>query len=253
VVTVAKGKDIDECVRIDPGLWKRAVKKPILVWDFYLNNALKIWPEITAEAKKTISEKVLPLFARIDNEVVKAHYFKKLAQIFDVSEEVILKQAEKITKKSNISYRSKPTEPEKEQRPRKEALDEYILATILQSKKDFAKLLESSKPEFLTNPVVKKIFANFGKWPKSESFNIAKFATIVSDELKDTVNRLFLQNIPDREEQTDSEKKWLKNWREVEKIYWHDKLSQLRKGMNNEENQQTQTEVLKIVQKLKSL
>lgn len=131
VIVIPDAKDPDEAIKKDPGAFKKAVKNDVNVYDFLINKAISHFAKDTVDGKRKISSDILPLLTNIQNEIIKEHYFRKLAKELDTSFESIAKQAEKISKKETEVPLPKT---QKEKRVREEVLEEYLLALIVQAK-----------------------------------------------------------------------------------------------------------------------
>lgn len=157
VVATQNGKDPDEALRTDPILFKKAAKHPVSAYDFILEQAIVHHSKQTAEGKKRIADELLPLLSLVQNEIVKEHYLKKLASELDTSYESVEKQVERMQKKETTT--TKYAVPQTK-RVRKELLEEYLVALILQSEntKDvFAKIWSSLSDVSFSVPAYQKI------------------------------------------------------------------------------------------------
>ncbi len=230
VVNLPVGKDADECIRTDPKLWKQAVKKAVPVYDFYLKSAVQNFGFENGEAKKKVVEEVLPLLNKITNEVVKAHYLKKLAELIEVSEESVMREAKRKQDQSGFPTRAVKQEKETIVKTKTGGLEEYLLILIFHSGEDFRLMLKEAKPKMLTNPVVKKTFSYIEKYAKqNKKMVIANFVKILPEELLETTSRLYLEDLRDVENSSQSlMEEWRKSWKKVEKLFLRDKLSKLR-------------------------
>ncbi len=261
VIVLTQGKDVDQFARDNPSGWRKQSKKTIPVFDFYLNLAVERFGTKEAESKKRITEEILPIFSRISNQVVKAHYFKKLAEVLAVDERVIAKEAERLAKKEKVypSQTYQETDEKKEVcRSRREVLEEYLLAILLQSKESFSFLIRKLKADYLKTPAVKRIFAFLKKYRRASSvFKIGKFVKMIPDELGEITNRLFLFDLKGLDgEEEKLKREWQKSWQEVEKMALRDKLGELRgvlgdKERSKKEKEKAEKEVVEIVKKLK--
>ncbi len=130
VVVLPNGKDPDEAIKKDPVLFKKALSKDLNVYDFLIDKLAKDNDKNSAEGKKKITDEILPLLSQVSNEVVKEHYLKKLSSLIDISFETLRKQTEKYElgqKKEEIIVSNK------QKIKRREMLEEYLIALILQS------------------------------------------------------------------------------------------------------------------------
>src|SRR5258706_2826858 len=101
VVVFTQGKDADEAIKENVIGFKKAMKNPIGVYDFLLSQSLKANNPESADGKMRISQDVLPLFAEIENQIVREHYLQKLAQVLNTSPDAIEREIEKL-KKSQV-------------------------------------------------------------------------------------------------------------------------------------------------------
>lgn len=208
------GKDPDECVRKSAKLWRESVKKAVSIWDFYLDAAFERYGGKTAEAKKKIGEELMPVFARISNEIVKAHYIKILARRLEVNEEVIIKEMAKVKKRATI----KPffDKPKPTRKSRRELLEEYLLALLVRKK-----LLLLPKVK-ITTPVIKRILS---RMKKKKRFSHDSFYKQLPEELKETFSRLYLQDLGE----IDLEQEINQTVKELKKMALREKLKELAK------------------------
>lgn len=261
VIRMEKGKDPDECIRQDASSWFKAVKKAVPFYDFLLDSAVVRYPPINAEAKKKISQEILPVLAGISHEIVKAHYVKKLARQLEVSEEVILSAMAKIEKKEEVKGAEKGREGRK---TRQEILEEYLLSLVLQShdaKESFDYFLsffdEKEAEKYFIVPSTKRIFGSLLSFLASHKFQIEAFIRTLPKELTPVLDYLYLKD-------------WGKAWeeeglkQEVKKVALGLKILALKRelkeisakmhGTEDEEKARKLTEQFqKISQKLTSL
>jgi DNA primase len=237
------GKDPDECARHSPGLWKESVEKAIPVFDFYVKSATSRFNGQSVEGKKKISEELVPILANITNEVIKAHYLKKLANILEVDEEIVIKEMERWRRLKQVhSYAAIKTlasKPVKKAKSRWEMLEELLLSLILQKDEDVGKLIGQVNIEHLVDPVLKKIFEHLKKFVMDKKkYTINSFTATLPEELVETTDRLYLQDLQDI--MTD-ESKFLREWgktiKELEKFYLKDQLTKLTQQIREQEQQ----------------
>ena len=197
IIATPNGKDPDEAVRNDPFAFKKAVKNDVGVYDYLLEQTLVSVNKESAEGKKKITEELLPLFAGIENEIVKEHYLKKLAKSLDVSYESMRKQSEKMQKKE---VENTLIQKVKDTRPRQEILEEYLLALILQDvnpKKMFDNAIKNLSEFVFTTPAHEKIFENLTSYfAETAVFNHEKFLKILPPELFAAFDRCYLLPLP---------------------------------------------------------
>jgi DNA primase len=257
VINLPQGKDPDECVRTNPVSWHKAVKKPILIWDFYLGSAITRFGKTSGEAKKRITEEILPLFNKISNEVVKAHYLKKLAGQLEVQEEAVVAEAKRLQGREKVSFIKSPAPKLVAKINRKDRIEEYMLALVLHLPQDSVNIIKDLKTEYLDNPVIKRTFSALSQYlATNPTLVIEKFVKILPEELKETTQKLYLQDLQDLEDDKEKLiKEWQKTLKEVEKLYFRAKLGKLKKTLsvktgNPEQKDEVEKELLKIIKKI---
>src|SRR3990167_3963768 len=125
VVVVPLGKDPDELLKENPGLFKKAIREDEGIYDYLLRVTIDQNDKKTIEGKRKISQSILPIISGIANEIVKEHYLRKLSIELETSFESVLKENEKFGKKESLREERKP---EKQKRSREEVLEEYLLS-----------------------------------------------------------------------------------------------------------------------------
>lgn len=91
-----KYKDPDEAVKGDPEFFKSQLKKTVPVWDFIIQSVVQSHEVNTIKGKKEILSIVLPFLLKITNSVIRADYFKKLANEIGSDVDSIYDEARKI-------------------------------------------------------------------------------------------------------------------------------------------------------------
>lgn len=190
VANLVGGKDPDELASKNPAGWKKVIDSTIPIYDFFLQSALNRFDVTTAVGKRKIGEEILPIFAKISNEIVKAHYLRELAEKLAIPPEAILNQAGKMA----IELPKQPTvsTSQKIKRSHQEVLEEYL----------FALAFQSDEPQFLIDPSVKTLIKTLAATRiidcleefslKKKKFNSQEFTKLLPAELLDIFNNAYL-------------------------------------------------------------
>jgi len=150
VINLAGGKDPDELIKENPDKWKESIKKSQNFMDYlFMANALNL--DLTrVDHKKTYAKKLLPLIGKLGDEVERAHYLNKLADILNVSVEVLSSALKQVpgTKNSKqaVNETAKPASIGNQDRLTAEHLLGLILRFPGQAKNVFSRL----EPEMIT-------------------------------------------------------------------------------------------------------
>ncbi len=86
VLALKNGKDPDECIRENLNEWKRAVKNPQPIMEYYFSSAFKDKDLNGIEDKGRISRELLPVVAKLGDPVEKDLWLKRLSGDLGVSE-----------------------------------------------------------------------------------------------------------------------------------------------------------------------
>lgn len=200
VVTLEKYKDPDEAAQKEPEYLKEQVKKAENVYDFYLNSAFQRLRGQTPEEKKKIGQELIPILAKIEDQIVKDVFIKKLAERLGVNEESIILQIEKnVTQKPSVSA---PT-PKTEARLRRDILEEYFLALVFQSK-EVTHLLRPETAALIRLPLSLKLVKALEDYSKEgKKFSSQFFFKTLPAELQESFNKLYLIDFGEKVEDKD--------------------------------------------------
>lgn len=196
VITLPQGKDPDELIRETPHLFKQAVKQDTNIYDFIIDSSLATIDAHTTEGKKKVLETTLPFLTVIDNEVIKEHYFKKLALHLDTSVESLVRQAEKM----RTGRLPEPSPPLKKKSSREELLESYLLTLILQAESPpyylhISTQVLANTP--LSTPSYDKLYKNLNGYAKNtNTFAIREFSLQLPSELTETFDICYLTPLP---------------------------------------------------------
>lgn len=222
VIVLPNGKDPDESIQDSPVIFKQAVKGGINVFDFLLAEALKKFDLSTAEGKKAITEDVLPIYALIENEIVKEHYLQELARAIGSSLDALRREMDKQKKQTVVKRAFIPSSPQPN-RSREEILEEYLLSLLVQSDNP-SSILIAVLP-FLTLyvwkiPAYQKILQHMQEFVASAaSFDQKLFIENLPQELESAFDTVFLLPIPQFTDAQHAVQEAKKVARDLQEIY----------------------------------
>jgi DNA primase len=135
-IEIPKGKDADECIKIDPSLWKEAVRSKIPTITYFLEKMAKKADLTSLDSKQRILKFVIPLLTVIDDKVVQDHHIKEISQKSGISENILRKYINSPKYEKHLK-----AEIEHEQKIEKSdlSLESYLLAILLQNKRYISK------------------------------------------------------------------------------------------------------------------
>jgi DNA primase len=131
VVKMKGAKDPGELAMENPQEWKKCVEEAVVIYDFYLNSAVERYG-LDVVGKQRIGRELLPIWAKIGDEIVKAHYIKKLASILGVDEEDVRAQIKKASPlEMKIEAKTEEVKRLKPSSLRREVLEEYVVGLLV--------------------------------------------------------------------------------------------------------------------------
>lgn len=95
VVQIEGGKDPDEIARKSPEKWRELVEKSVDVYEFIMDGAFKKFDVTKVDGVKKITEEVVPFLAKIENDVVREVWAKRLADKIGVALKGVMGEIEK--------------------------------------------------------------------------------------------------------------------------------------------------------------
>ena len=199
VVVLDFAKDPDEAVRVNLSRFKKLLKKPTTIYDFFIDLAFKNNPEDNAFSRKKIVEEVADLVDNIRNPIVRGYYIKKLASIVALSEKTIeqyfrQRRLQENRKKNLILITS--TKKQK----REIILEKYLLSQLFQTEEKKTLLdkifLVLEEKDFLI-PVHFKILKAVDEYLKNSSqenqeIDIKKFVKNLDSSLVPVFDEIYL-------------------------------------------------------------
>jgi DNA primase len=222
VVTIPLGKDPDEAARENAGLFKKAIKDAVPVYDYFLSSALARFDVTTAYGKKKIAEELVPVITKIDNPVIQNHYVKKLAATISSSEQAIAESMRRAQRPVGRTQ-SEVADSRREASTRPEKMEIYMLALMLQgdTRELFGQLEEKGLLVEFHNAAVHRIMDQLVSTLSSSEgkIDVSAFAASLPAELVPTVDEALLWDIGDMDpRESNFMLEWQKMVREFEKV-----------------------------------
>jgi DNA primase len=254
VVEIKGGKDPDEVAQKNPDLWKKLVNEAVPLYDYFINSAFLQFHGETGEEKRKIGQILIPVLAKITDQIVQSHYIQVLAKRLGVEEEAIAAEIKKFVSRQTLS----PvfvSEKRRDFRTRQEVLEEYLLALGFQSgewkwlvKRRVLKLVKTLR--FLK---ILEILREYLK--KYKNINSRKLAKMIPPELEETFNRLYLLDLePILKDEARVKEEFQRTLLEMEKIYLKEELKNLAREIERLESKEEEGELLeKLSNKFRDL
>lgn len=89
VITIPEGKDPDELIRRDPGLWQEAIRSQTYALDWLVDRYGSQSDLTSGQGKRQFSDRLLPVVRALRDPVEQEHYLQQIAQKTGVSVEAL--------------------------------------------------------------------------------------------------------------------------------------------------------------------
>ena len=230
-------KDPDEAIKADPVFFKKQLKNDIGIYDYLISEFSKKFDPQSAMGKKKIADNILPFLSLVENEIVKEHYLKKLSHELDTSLENLKTELEKSAKKETIGKTILPQK--KDRRDRREVLEEYLLALLIQIEdrasqvKKVSEILVEYKFTIIS---YQKIFENLKNFSLSEK--PAEFDWLIKSLPKEIIpifDTVFLLPLPKFENEKKYLEEILKVAEEMKVLYIKNRIKDIAATLNKKE------------------
>ena len=206
VIQVEGGKDPADIATTDPKLWQKAVSEAIPIYDYYLKSVSGRFDSKDPAGIRQISAELIPIWAKITDDLIREHYIQKLAAYLRTDEIVIRKEIVKEQQTSqNPNYTKVLTEQQKvdyQQPSHRQLLEEYLMALLLHIPKDHTYVPPFPETLFVSEEL-RELFVLLVVYLDSisfraGSFDINDFVKDVPVELHELVDRLYLLDLDDK-------------------------------------------------------
>ncbi len=199
VITLGEYKDPDDAVRADPEFFREQIKKAQSIFDYYIESALERFDQASAWGKKQIVDDLAPVLLAIDDEVLRSHYVRRLAEELGIDEQAILektRQADSLftsqTRQENKRFQKKA------EKDRRQVLEEYLFAIAFQYQHEEV-LIDENLAGCLSNPGLERIIEQLKEFlAENDEFDSETFVKELPEELKAIFNDFYLVPLPEK-------------------------------------------------------
>jgi DNA primase len=156
VIILPSHEDPDEVIKKDPKIWERAVEKAVPVIDYTIDMTVSSQDMSTAGAKSQVANSLLPIIAKVGDDIRRDHYLTKLSKLAGISYNKLEGVLKTYLKPKPQKRGVEPTAPSlltTVSSPR----EEYCLAILLQHP-ELKKQDEGLQPNYFQNIVNREIY-----------------------------------------------------------------------------------------------
>lgn len=136
VVLIVGGKDPDDIARENPNKWKEMVEDAVNVYEFILKKALEKYPEGGDDRIRKVAEETVPFFAKIEQEMDRDRWVRKLADALGISRESVNAEIDKVRRGLGVSLKEKGKESAEKDSKREAELVRMVIGWLVLSGKE---------------------------------------------------------------------------------------------------------------------
>jgi len=204
VVQIEGGKDAAEVVLEDPKIWEKAISEAIPIYDYYLNSISKRYDSKSPTDLKKIGEELIPIWAKITDDLVRERYVQKLSAFLKTDEKIIREGVERARKPQANQFTQVLKKSASDNivggKNRRELLEEYLIALLLHPPLDFTFVPNFPSETLLLKESLRQIYVLLFLYLdsvsfKTKSFSINEFTRDLPKELLSEVDRLYLTEL----------------------------------------------------------
>lgn len=216
VIQLEGGKDAAEVVKDDPAFFQKAIDSAMPIYDYYLLSVSKRYDSKNPSDLKKVGEELIPVWAKITNDLVRERYIQRLSAYLKTDEKII---RDAVEKERNYQPKNFPSVFQKTSdkdntvpsKSRRELLEEYLIALLLHPPQDDNFVPSFPETLFLAEKwrqiyVLLFLYLDSVSF-KSKAFDINEFVSDLPKELTLEVDRLYLTELDSR---LSSNKLWKK-------------------------------------------
>lgn len=245
VAIMPVGKDPDEAAREDEIGLKKALKNAIPIYDYFIQSVQKRFDLTSAFGKQKASEELLPILSKIENGIVQGHYIKKTAEVFGVSEEIIVDGIKKVKRPIEmVRGKTEATNESSFSISGPERLELYMLGLLLQgdTKKLYADFLHVATIASLKHMGVRRVMEQIESYSKQDTaFVVSEFAQTLPKELLPVLDEAYLWDISAIADDSETyQKEWNKTLKEVQKSIIRRSMRDVTEKMKSSKEEDTQ-------------
>ncbi len=208
VIELTKGKDAAEAVLEDVQSWQKAIEEAVPIYDYYLTSTAKRYDVSDVTDLKKIGLELIPVWAKIPDDLVRERYVQKLAAFLRTDDTVLRTAVENERKQEGQTSYKKLLDPKilkdnvVDIRSRRELLEEYLIALLLHPPADFNFVPSFPETIFLKEDfrqiyVLLVLYLDSISF-KSRAFNINEFSDNLPKELTENIDSLYLTELDNK-------------------------------------------------------
>ncbi len=216
VIRLDGGKDAAEVISQDPNSWAKSVSSAIPIYDYFIESVAGRYNLKDPTDLRKVGEELMPVWAKISDDLVRDHYTQKLAAFLKIDEGILRESVDKERKGESKSFaqvfhQNRGDDNVLGARSRRELLEEYLIALLLHPPAD-ANFVPNFPETLLLKESWRQLYVMLVLYLDSISFkggafDINELVKQLPKDLVVEVDRLYLSEL---DEKLNTEKSWLK-------------------------------------------
>ncbi|MBL7036834.1 DNA primase [Candidatus Microgenomates bacterium] len=196
VARLTNFKDPDDAARGNIEEYKKDLDEAVGVWDFLVDSVFEK-NDLSSTGKAKISREVVSILSLISDSIVQAHFVEVVARRLSVPAESVAAQ---LNKGKTAEGQSGGVLPEKQlvaQKPRKQLLEEQLVALFLLFSPE--KLKDTETLKLFSTPFVQRVIDEIKKVGDIKNLKVGEFFSNLPKELQGKFSELLLVDLEEDE------------------------------------------------------
>ncbi|MBU0645924.1 DNA primase [Patescibacteria group bacterium] len=188
------GKDPDEAVQKDPGIWQRAAASTKPIMQYFIDQAVAGKNLDNVDDKKAMAAFLLPELAKISDLVEREHWLQLISDLLR-TDMGVLRLAVGRTPQKSVEKPVEKTQAPPAKLSKTQQAEEYIIGCFIQDQAYRSQIIKELEAEHLSSDLLKKLYkelVSLYNQPESETSLQKSFYWRVRDQLEKSADNQTL-------------------------------------------------------------
>lgn len=184
VIPLPEGKDPDEIINDDPGLWKQLVENAEPLVDFYFRVLTQDLDLSKARDKSVAVKRLAPIIREIGDSVQRTHYSQNLARLVHIPDQTITQQVGRSSSERRTAHPAILPSVEESPARAESKQEEYCLMLALKSPEHLSRMSFLDEEDF-SDVENRVLFANMREsFQKGDTVDLDAFRELLDESIK---------------------------------------------------------------------
>ena len=196
IVRMPEGFDLDSAVRAKGvNFVGQLLNKRVDFFDYKVSTLRSLYDPDSIEGKVKIAEHMLSTISKVNSEIEKYEYIKKLSSVLKVKETVLIAELKKADVKFNRIRQYQMPQGNRQSIVLPMA-EKIIIRTVLSNSKVLAAVKKKVNAEDFSHPLARKTFSLISQYEMKDAYSSGAFlGSIVDKEVSGFVSRIMMEDI----------------------------------------------------------